>query len=242
MDDLADDWHWVVLHAAEELEPRLYLTARVDTVCGILIADRPRRVRLFDMGAPDQPTCPVCSKEGLPPGLLADVREASSAPTASRWRCSARRRLRGGYTAGDGPRSIRPPESARHPRLAWHHLPLVLRAARQFREHRAAHRRAGLGSLRLRQLAALRAGRAAPDAHHRRLGRPYPDLPPRGRRRLQGDPAADARRPEAADRTRARCAGRVPDSPDRGAGLRGRRRPRHARHAGEGRRRRDRES
>ena len=51
-------------------------TARVDTVCGILIADRPRRVRLFDMGAPDQPTCPVCSKEGLPPGLLADVREA----------------------------------------------------------------------------------------------------------------------------------------------------------------------
>ena len=76
MDDLADDWHWVVLHAAEELEPRLYFTARVDTVCGILIADRPRRVRLFDMGAPDEPTCPRCNQEGLPPGILADVREA----------------------------------------------------------------------------------------------------------------------------------------------------------------------
>ena len=76
MDDLADDWHWVVLRGAEEVEPRLYLTGRVDTVCGILISDRPRRVRLFDMGAPDTPTCGRCNAAGLPPGLLADVREA----------------------------------------------------------------------------------------------------------------------------------------------------------------------
>jgi hypothetical protein len=76
MDDLADDWHWVVLHGAEELEPRLYFTGRVDTVCGILIADRPQRVRLFDMGAPDEPTCARCRDEGMPPGILADVREA----------------------------------------------------------------------------------------------------------------------------------------------------------------------
>ena len=76
MDDLADEWHWVVLHGARELEPRLYLAGRVDTVCGILIADSPRRVRLFDMGAPDEPTCARCLGDGLPPGLLADVREA----------------------------------------------------------------------------------------------------------------------------------------------------------------------
>ena len=76
MDDLADDWHWVVLHGAEQLEPRLYLTGRVDTVCGILIASRRQRVRLFDMGAPDEPTCPRCRDDKLPPGLLADIREA----------------------------------------------------------------------------------------------------------------------------------------------------------------------
>lgn len=76
MDDLADEWHWVVLRGAEEMEPRLYLAGRVDTVCGILISDRPRRVRLFDMGAPDEPTCARCLADGLPPGLLADVREA----------------------------------------------------------------------------------------------------------------------------------------------------------------------
>ena len=28
MDDLADDWHWVLLHGAEELEPRLYYVQR----------------------------------------------------------------------------------------------------------------------------------------------------------------------------------------------------------------------
>ena len=76
MDDLADDWHWVVLHHAEELEPRVYLAGSVDTVCGISITDTPRRVRLFDMGAPDEPTCARCLDDGLPPGLRAEIREA----------------------------------------------------------------------------------------------------------------------------------------------------------------------
>ena len=76
MDDLADDWHWVVLHDAEELEPRLYAVGRVDTVCGLLISDRPRKVRLFDMGAPEEPTCARCLDDGLPPGLRAQIEEA----------------------------------------------------------------------------------------------------------------------------------------------------------------------
>ena len=63
MDDLADDWHWVVLHDAEELEPRLYHAQRVGTVCGLLIASVPQQVRLFDMGAPPEPTCPRCVTE-----------------------------------------------------------------------------------------------------------------------------------------------------------------------------------
>ncbi len=60
MDDLADDWHWVLLHGAEELEPRLYFAQRVGTLCGLLIASMPQQVRLFDMGAPPEPTCPRC--------------------------------------------------------------------------------------------------------------------------------------------------------------------------------------
>ena len=76
MDDLADEWHWVVLHGAEEIEARLYAVQRVDTVCGILISDRPRRVRLFDMGAPDEPTCSRCREDGLGPALLADIEAA----------------------------------------------------------------------------------------------------------------------------------------------------------------------
>ena len=63
MDDLADDWHWVLLHDAEELEPRLYHAQRVGTVCGLLIASVPQQVRLFDMGAPAEPTCPRCRTE-----------------------------------------------------------------------------------------------------------------------------------------------------------------------------------
>ena len=38
MNDLADDWHWVVLRDAHELEPRVYLARTVDTICGILMA------------------------------------------------------------------------------------------------------------------------------------------------------------------------------------------------------------
>ena len=60
MDDLADDWHWVLLYGAEELGPRLYFAQRVGTLCGLLIAAAPRQVRLFDMGAPPGPTCPRC--------------------------------------------------------------------------------------------------------------------------------------------------------------------------------------
>jgi hypothetical protein len=76
MDDLADDWHWLVLHDAEELEPRVYLAGRVDTVCGLLISDQPRKVRLFDMGAPDEPTCARCRDDGLSPGLRAQIEQA----------------------------------------------------------------------------------------------------------------------------------------------------------------------
>jgi hypothetical protein len=75
MDDLADDWHWVILHNAEELEPRLYLAGHVDTVCGILIVAQPQRIRLFDMGAPSEPTCPRCREGGLSPELLADIEQ-----------------------------------------------------------------------------------------------------------------------------------------------------------------------
>lgn len=75
MDDLADDWHWVVLHGAHELEPRLYLAARVATLCGIAISDRPQKVRLFDMGAPSSPTCQRCLDGGLDPSLRAQIVE-----------------------------------------------------------------------------------------------------------------------------------------------------------------------
>ena len=75
MDDLADDWHWVVLVNAEELEPRVYRASRVRTKCGYSISDVPRVVRLFDMGAPDQPTCPRCLGDGLDAGLRAAISE-----------------------------------------------------------------------------------------------------------------------------------------------------------------------
>lgn len=73
MNDLADDWHWVVLHDAEEIEPGLYAARQVVTVCGLLISGVPRRVRLFDMGAPDEPTCRACLDEGLSPGLVEEI-------------------------------------------------------------------------------------------------------------------------------------------------------------------------
>ena len=79
MDDLADDWHWVVLHDAEESEPRLYAATSVDTVCGIFISGPVPRVRLFDMGAPDAPTCSTCLDDGLSPGLRAEIEIAIEA-------------------------------------------------------------------------------------------------------------------------------------------------------------------
>lgn len=73
MDDLADDWHWVLLVDATQLEPRVYHTAFVRTACGLTISDAPRIVRLFDMGAPDTPTCPRCLDGDLAPGLRAAI-------------------------------------------------------------------------------------------------------------------------------------------------------------------------
>lgn len=82
MNDLADDWHWVVLSPAEEVEPKVFLAGTVRTACGIPISDTPRRVRLFDMGAPDAPTCPRCLDGGLSPGLRAQVEAAIEAGEA----------------------------------------------------------------------------------------------------------------------------------------------------------------
>ena len=64
MDDIADDWHWVLLRDAQELEPRLYHAQQVGTGCGLLISSTPQHVRLFDMGAPSEPTCPPCLESG----------------------------------------------------------------------------------------------------------------------------------------------------------------------------------
>jgi hypothetical protein len=79
MDDLADDWHWVLLLGAEEVEPRTFYAMAVRTVCGLPISDRPRIVQLFDMGAPDAPTCPRCLDGDLDPGLRAAISEALEA-------------------------------------------------------------------------------------------------------------------------------------------------------------------
>ena len=79
MNDLADDWHWVLLLDATELEPRAFFAVRVKTACGLPISDVPRVVRLFDMGAPDSPTCPKCLDDGLSPGLRAAFSEAIEA-------------------------------------------------------------------------------------------------------------------------------------------------------------------
>jgi hypothetical protein len=75
MNDLADDWHWVVLVGAVELEPRVFRATRVRTKCGLSISDVPRTVRLFDMGAPDEPTCPRCREGGVDAGLRAAINE-----------------------------------------------------------------------------------------------------------------------------------------------------------------------
>jgi hypothetical protein len=83
MNDLADDWHWVVLHNAAELEPSLFIASSVDTICGILIAPSPTRVRLYDTGAPEQPTCDACLQDGLDRGLRAQISEAIEAAEAA---------------------------------------------------------------------------------------------------------------------------------------------------------------
>ena len=80
LNDLGDDWHWVVLHDAEQLdEAEVYVASHVDTVCGISISGTPQRVLLYDMGAPDEPTCQSCLEEGLPLGLRAQISEAIEA-------------------------------------------------------------------------------------------------------------------------------------------------------------------
>lgn len=87
MNDLADDWHWVVLVDPVEVEPRVFRTSRVRTKCGLHISDVPRVVRLFDMGAPDEPTCPRCLEGGLDAGLRAQInevlREAEEVPAGA---------------------------------------------------------------------------------------------------------------------------------------------------------------
>lgn len=75
MNDLADDWHWVTLVGATELEPRVFRVLQVRTRCGLMISATPRVVQLFDMGAPDAPTCPRCLEDGLDPGLRAAISE-----------------------------------------------------------------------------------------------------------------------------------------------------------------------
>lgn len=75
MNDLADDWHWVVLVGATELEPRVFHATMVRTKCGVMISATPRVVQLFDMGAPEEPTCPRCLDGALDAGLRAQISE-----------------------------------------------------------------------------------------------------------------------------------------------------------------------
>ncbi|MSP21872.1 MAG: hypothetical protein EXR66_02450 [Dehalococcoidia bacterium] len=82
MNDLADDWHWVVLRDAQQLEPAVFLASTVDTICGVLIDAGPRRVRLYDTGAPSEPTCVACLEDGLDRGLRGQISEAIEAAKA----------------------------------------------------------------------------------------------------------------------------------------------------------------
>ncbi len=75
MNDLADDWHWVLLLDATEVEPKVFHAMMVRTRCGVMISATPRVVQLFDMGAPDEPTCPKCLDDGLDAGLRAAISE-----------------------------------------------------------------------------------------------------------------------------------------------------------------------
>lgn len=80
MNDLADDWHWLVLRDAEQVEPRRYAVSSAHTACGLLVVDEPRIVRLYDMGAPAEPTCERC-REGESPALR-QAREVVEAAVA----------------------------------------------------------------------------------------------------------------------------------------------------------------
>lgn len=78
MNDLADDWHWVVLGSALPLpEPRHYLAMTVRTICGVTISSEPRVIFAMDMGAPPEPTCPKCLDTGV--GTAGRVLEAVTA-------------------------------------------------------------------------------------------------------------------------------------------------------------------
>ena len=81
MDDLADDWHWVLLENATAVDARRWYAERVRTRCGIIIADRPRVVWLMDMGAPEEPTCPRCLA-GTDHGLIAAIEQHLRTPEA----------------------------------------------------------------------------------------------------------------------------------------------------------------
>lgn len=87
LDDFGDDWHWVILHDADERGPRRYFASRVDTVCGIVLDEGGVTVTLHDTGAPDQPNCPRCLGDGLSPSLREELERvlenAEVAPVAS---------------------------------------------------------------------------------------------------------------------------------------------------------------
>lgn len=73
IDDPADDWHWVALHDAHSQDGgakhgRWHVRGSIDTLCGILMHPGPCWVRLFDMEAPDAPTCMACLEANTGPG------------------------------------------------------------------------------------------------------------------------------------------------------------------------------
>ena len=82
LEDFGDDWHWVVLHAAVQLEADVYRAQGVSTVCGIWLDEGDVTVTLHDTGAPSEPTCRGCLDGGLQPTLAASVREALEAAPA----------------------------------------------------------------------------------------------------------------------------------------------------------------
>lgn len=82
LEDFGDDWHWVILHDAEERGERTYRATSVDTICGILLAEGGITVTLHDTGAPDEPNCPQCLSDGLGPALRADIEQLLEAVEA----------------------------------------------------------------------------------------------------------------------------------------------------------------